>query len=76
MDVPLADSQGSRCPFQRFRHWSYVLEWDLWDGKGLGLSGRAPGVRTAVEVVERDPAPSFVGLTNLPAELWPAGPSG
>jgi hypothetical protein len=69
VDVPLADSQGKALALPGTADpWSYVLEWDLWDGKDWASKGGAPGARTAVEGVERDPAPSFVGC-NLPAEL-------
>lgn len=48
--------------------WNYVLEWDVFDGeKSLGQSGGAM-LREATEIVERDPAPSFIGC-NLPQEL-------
>ena len=48
--------------------WVYVLEWDVHDGsKYLSAAGGAT-YREPVEVVDRDPAPSFVGC-NLPNEL-------
>jgi hypothetical protein len=67
VDVPVATTDASGKPLPLWTpdgDWSYVLEWDLHDGqKWLGSTSRE-----VVEVVERDPAPSFLGC-NLPNDL-------
>jgi len=48
--------------------WVYVLEWDLHEGgKYLSTAGGAT-YREPVEVLDRDPAPYFIGC-NLPSDL-------
>lgn len=49
--------------------WTYVLEWDVYDGKQYLSAAGGATFRETVEVVDRDPAPSFVGC-NLPSELF------
>ncbi|MGV3724422.1 MAG: hypothetical protein ACO1SX_26310, partial [Actinomycetota bacterium] len=48
--------------------WGYVLEWDVHDGKQFLSAAGGDTFRETVEVVDRDPAPSFLGC-NLSAEL-------
>lgn len=45
-----------------------VLEWDLWNGSDWASGSGSVPLREAVEPVERDPAPGFIGC-NLPGEL-------
>jgi hypothetical protein len=68
-EVPLVDRQGKPLPvWTPASPWSYVLEWDLWDGKRWSSAVGVPGLREVLEVVDRDPAPTFLGC-NLAAEL-------
>lgn len=67
--VSVTDAQGKPLPTWSNREdWVYVLEWDVFDGqKYLSTVGGAT-YREPVEVVERDPAPFFIGC-SLPNEL-------
>lgn len=71
VDVPVSATDGSGQPLPTWSNqedWVYVLEWDVFDGsKYLSGAGGAT-YREPVEVVERDPAPFFVGC-SLPSEL-------
>jgi hypothetical protein len=71
VDVPVAtrDAQGRPLAiWSPQEDWTYVLEWDLFDGsRPVGQSGGAT-YREPVEVLDRDPAPHFLGC-NLPSDL-------
>lgn len=71
VEVPVSITNAQGQPLQTWspaEDWVYVLEWDVHDGsKYLSTAGGAT-YREPVEVVDRDPAPSFVGC-NLPNEL-------
>src|SRR5262249_8134713 len=68
-DVPLVDGHGHPlATWNPAEPWSYVLEWDLWDGSRWASAAGAPPMREVVEALEPDPAPSFVGC-NMPTEL-------
>lgn len=68
-DVPLVDGQGRPLPaWSPAEPWSYVLEWDLWDGSQWASAAGAAPMREVVEALDRDPAPSFVGC-SMPTEL-------
>lgn len=70
LDVPITTTvEGKSLAMPSAKDpWSYVLEWDVFDGqKYLGASGGAT-LREPVRIVERDPAPSFIGC-SLPGDL-------
>ncbi|MFN3650756.1 MAG: hypothetical protein ACK47B_14370 [Armatimonadota bacterium] len=71
LEVPVAtvDAQGK--PFATWSpkdDWDYLLEWDLHDGQKYLSSAGASQLREPVEVLDRDPAPHFLGC-NLPPQL-------
>ncbi len=70
LTIPVPVQWGSQ-PLQTSSQqddWCYLLEWDLYDGqKYVGTEG-APTLREAVVVVDRDPAPHFLGC-SLGADL-------
>jgi hypothetical protein len=68
-NVPLVDAGGRPLPvWTPDQPWSYVLEWDLWDGRQWATTAGAAPLREVVEAVDRDPAPAFIGC-NLGREL-------
>jgi hypothetical protein len=71
LEVPVATTTAGGEPLPTWApqdDWVYVLEWDLYRGdRPLSQAGGAT-YREAVEVLDRDPAPAFVGC-SLPGEL-------
>jgi hypothetical protein len=69
VSVSATDAGGQPLPtWSSQEDWTYVLEWDIHDGqKYLSQSGGAT-YRETVEVLDRDPAPWFLGC-SLPSEL-------
>lgn len=71
VEVPVSTVDGKGqplLPWSPKEDWCYVLEWDVFDGKQYLSAAGGDTFREAVQVVDRDPAPSFVGC-NLSAEL-------
>ena len=66
MKVPTMDKQGRPLPlWSPEANWSYVLEWDLHDGrKWLSQQGGVT-YREPIEVLDRDPSPYFIGCNLL-----------
>jgi hypothetical protein len=71
VEVPVTTGDAQGRPLQTWspqEDWVYVLEWDIHDGqKYLGQAGGAT-YREPVEVLDRDPAPCFIGC-SLPSDL-------
>lgn len=68
-EIPLVDASGKPLPaWSPASPWDYLLEWDLWDGHQWATQAGIPGLREVVDVVDRDPAPSFIGC-NLASEM-------
>jgi hypothetical protein len=71
MEVPVTTSDSQGAPLQTWssqEDWVYVLEWDLHDGQRLLSQAGGNTYREPVEVLDRDPAPYFVGC-NLGSDL-------
>jgi hypothetical protein len=71
VDVPVntVDTKGQPLTtWSPKEDWNYVLEWDVHDGKQYLSAAGGDTFREAVEVIDRDPAPSFFGC-SLHAEL-------
>lgn len=71
LDAPVATMDQSGQPLQTWSpqdDWCYVLEWDLDTGNGAAGSSVGATFREPVDVVDRDPAPVFLGC-NLPGQL-------
>ncbi|MBI3910034.1 MAG: hypothetical protein HY320_03770 [Armatimonadetes bacterium] len=69
VSLPVANGAGQPLPlWSPNEKWYYVLEWDLWDGARWASQEGGATHRETVTVVDRDPAPRFLG-TSLPTEL-------
>lgn len=71
VEVPIAtmDDKGKPLPtWSPKENWYYVLEWDVYDGQRYLSEAGGATLREPVEVLDRDPAPTFLGC-NLRNEL-------
>ena len=71
VDVPVSTVDGSGQPLVTWSpqdDWCYVLEWEMYDSRGAMSGSGAAALREPIEVLDRDPAPFFLGC-SLPSEL-------
>lgn len=71
VEAPVSTTDASGAPLATWStqdDWVYVLEWDLFEGDKPLSAGGGATYREPVEVLDRDPAPSFIGC-SLPSEL-------
>jgi hypothetical protein len=59
---------GSTVTWSPKESWVYMLEWDFHDGQRSAGAGGASTFREVVEILDRDPAPFFLGC-SLTSEL-------
>ena len=66
VDVPVSTTDKSGQPLPTWSpqdDWSYVLEWDLDAGTGFASASGGTTLREPIAVVDRDPAPVFLGCS-------------